>query len=194
MWTSKEFNEVSWFEQDTTVMVERIVQLVPDRSAPNADVGSGASVLIDELLSRGYSSLFAVDLSGEALERTKSRLTDPQHSVTFKVVSALDIRFDLPLALWHDRALFHFFTEPADIAEYRLRVRESLSANGYVVISTFAEDGPEQCSGLPVARYSSEELAHVFADDFSVVDSWRSIHRTPWDSEQRFVTVILRRT
>lgn len=193
MWKSKAATEVSWFEQDAILIADRISALVPDLGALIADIGSGASVLIDELVARGYTNLVAVDLSADALATTKARLGDRASAVEFQAVSALDVRFDSPLALWHDRALFHFFTDPDDIGAYRRRVVESVAPGGYVVISTFADDGPEQCSGLPVARYSPEALAATFAPEFAGVESWRSVHRTPWGSEQRFATVILRR-
>ena len=62
-------------------------------------------------------------------------------------------------ALWHDRAVFHFLTDPEDRAAYVRTLAAALAPGGHAVISTFADDGPERCSGLPVARYSPGRLA-----------------------------------
>ena len=65
-------------------------------------------------------------------------------------------------------------------------------SRGYLVLGTFAADGPARCSGLPVARYAPDDLA-VTVDGFSLIASEREEHRTPGGAVQAFTWVTLRR-
>lgn len=55
-----------------------------------------------------------------------------------------------------------------------------------MIIGTFALDGPEKCSGLPVARHSAESLSALLAPDFDLIGSRRHEHITPWQAVQKF--------
>lgn len=88
--------------------------------------------------------------------------------------------------VWHDRAAFHFLTEPADRAAYVARLRQALAPAGQAIIGTFALDGPEKCSGLPVQRYDAASLATVLGRDFRLMETRNEIHQTPWQSPQSF--------
>ena len=74
------------------------------------------------------------------------------------MINRMPISFIINLMthLWHDRAVFHFMVKEEQQAQYLQNVRHALKPNGVLIISTFAEDGPTQCSGLPVERYSVE--------------------------------------
>ncbi|MDE3086606.1 MAG: SAM-dependent methyltransferase, partial [Acidobacteriota bacterium] len=50
-------------------------------------------------------------------------------------------------------------------------------------------DGPEQCSGLPVARYSADELCGVLGPSFRAVERRRELHTTPGGAVQPFTWV-----
>jgi len=89
--------------------------------------------------------------------------------------------------IWHDRAVFHFLTDPADRMAYVRQVMKAVRPGGHVIVSTFAPDGPEQCSGLPVARYDPDQLHHEFGDSFELLEHSREEHKTPWGSVQHFV-------
>ena len=54
----------------------------------------------------------------------------------------------------------HFMTDAADQASYREVLRRGTHPGSNVVIGTFAEEGPSHCSGLPMARYRPDQLAH----------------------------------
>ncbi|MDZ4258489.1 MAG: hypothetical protein U0974_00370 [Gemmatimonadales bacterium] len=93
---------------------------------------------------------------------------------------------------WHDRAVFHFLTDPADQDRYLAQVRRIVRPGGVVLIATFAADGPTRCSGLPVARYSPAELQAVFGPGFELLDTRREMHTTPTGATQAFTYALFR--
>jgi hypothetical protein len=94
--------------------------------------------------------------------------------------------------LWHDRAVFHFLVDAADRAAYMAALHRSLNPRGYVVVATFAMDGPPRCSGLDVAHYDAPSLRAEFSADFEMLESRHETHVTPWGAEQRFTWAHLR--
>jgi len=94
--------------------------------------------------------------------------------------------------VWHDRAVFHFLTNGEDRRRYIERMRAALAMGGLVVMATFATDGPDTCSGLPVQRYDAESLHETLGEDLTVVLTNRHLHRTPWGTEQPFTWLALR--
>lgn len=145
-------------------------------------------MLIDFLLNEGYQQITALDISEAALAVARQRLGARATSIEWLTA---DIRHvSLPAQscdLWHDRAVFHFLTDPADRAAYLNTLRNALKPGAQVVMATFADDGPEQCSNLDVMRYSPEVLSAVLGDGFKLIESIRHTHKTPWESEQRFI-------
>lgn len=156
-------------------------------------MGAGVSALLLDLVARGYRSIDAVDLSAAALERLRARLGTAAAGVRFVQADIRTVAFDGPIDVWHDRATFHFLTDPADQVLYVQRVEASVALGGHVVMATFADDGPEQCSGLPVARHSATSLAALFSEHFELRDSFRHVHTTPSGAAQPFTYVLLAR-
>ena len=95
--------------------------------------------------------------------------------------------------LWHDRAAFHFLTDPADRSAYVERLKKAVKRGGYVIIGTFALDGPEKCSGLPIVRYDAASLSAILGSEFQLIDTRRHDHATPWGAVQRFQFSTFRR-
>lgn len=155
-------------------------------------MGAGASALIPDLLKHGYQSIDAVDVSAAALDQLARLLGVDSDKVRRVRSDVREVRFDGLIDVWHDRAAFHFLTSAEDQAAYVARVREALTPGGHVVLATFSETGPEQCSGLRVARHSVAELCEIFGESFELIDSFESEHRTPWGSPQAFAHVLLR--
>jgi SAM-dependent methyltransferase len=188
IYRTKRPDEVSWFQREATVSLDLIRRAVPDRSARIIDVGGGASTLVDGLLHAGYSNVSILDLSPAAFTQAKHRLGDAASIVRWfeaDVLTAL-----LPMAefdLWHDRAVFHFLTNAIDRDAYIAQVRRAVRPRGYVLVATFADDGPTKCSGLPVARYSADRLHAEFDGGFELVESVREQHVTPAGAAQPFV-------
>jgi len=155
------------------------------------DVGGGASLLVDELLARGYSALSVLDVSATALDVARRRLPD-MAPVRWLCEDVTAWRPERQYALWHDRAVFHFLVDAAEQAAYLKLLRTAIQDDGAVVIATFATDGPERCSGLPVARYDAAGLERLL-EDFTVVESLREEHITPAGDTQPFTWIAARR-
>jgi len=193
IYREKTDRERSWFQSTATPSLDLITALSPASTDAIIDIGGGEAPLVDELVRRGYTDLTVLDLSDVALAATRQRLGEPGAAVQW---IAADVTTWQPLrqyAVWHDRAVFHFLADPAERAAYCERATEGIVSGGHLVMGTFATDGPQQCSALPVVRYSAETLAAEFALTFELVSSSRSVHATPWESEQPFTWVVLRR-
>lgn len=182
-------DRLSWFEE----VPERSLALIRAAVTPRAaviDVGGGASHLPDALLAAGFRDLTVLDLSEAALAQSKARLGPLGEHVDWQVGDVTRWRPARRYDLWHDRAVFHFLTEKADRAAYLDRLADALAPGGTAIIMTFAEDGPETCSGLPVRRYSPEAMAQEIADlapgAFRPEGAGRFTHVTPAGAEQRF--------
>ena len=193
VYRTKRPHEVSWYQREPSLSLKLIGRAVPAPSARIIDVGGGASTLVDGLLHAGYSNLTVLDLSATALAESRRRLGDSAARVQWLEDDVLTAT--LPEAaydLWHDRAVFHFLTNAADRAAYVAQVRRAVRPGGHVLVATFAEDGPSTCSGLPVARYSSETLHHEFGGGFEFVESVGEQHVTPGGSTQSFLYCLCR--
>jgi 2-polyprenyl-3-methyl-5-hydroxy-6-metoxy-1,4-benzoquinol methylase len=188
VYLTKQAHAVSWFQEHATRSMEIIRSVGATSEARIIDVGGGASKLVDDLLTNGFENLTVLDLSASALEVARNRLGTLGKSVTWvagdiREVTLLEQSYDI----WHDRAVFHFLTEPADRAAYVQQVMKSVKPGGHVIVATFAPDGPEQCSGLPVARYAPDQLHGEFGPAFELLEHASEEHKTPWGSVQHFV-------
>lgn len=197
VWTDRDPTLVTWHQPRP----ERSLDLVTSVAAPTdavVDVGGGASLLVDGLLDLGYTDLTVLDLSPAPLEESRRRLGERAGSVRWVVGDVLttDLRnvVGRPVAVWHDRAVFHFLVDDADRAAYVDRVLDTLAAGGHVVIATFGPNGPESCSGLPVRRSDAPTLARAFGPGFELVRSETEQHVSPSGVVQEFVYAVLRRT
>lgn len=178
--------EVSWFQDNPAMSLAMIRAATADHGAGLVDIGGGASRLVDALLQEGYRDLAVLDLSATALEMSKLRIGAAGATIDWIVADATTWRPRRTYDVWHDRAAFHFLTDPDDRAAYVERLRAALRPGGQVIIATFAPDGPEQCSGLPVRRHDSASLAAELGADFALVETRRETHHTPWQSAQAF--------
>jgi ubiquinone/menaquinone biosynthesis C-methylase UbiE len=188
VYTTKAPDAVSWFQNHASKSLELIRATKLPRFASIIDVGGGASVLVDDLLVAGYSALTVLDLSSAALAAARSRLGTAQENVKWLEGDITSI--ELPrhaFDLWHDRAVFHFMNTAEEHAAYLRNVMRTVKPGGHVIIATFAEDGPEKCSGLPVSRYSAQTLHAEFGEAFTLVSHEKEAHNTPFGSTQQFV-------
>jgi ubiquinone/menaquinone biosynthesis C-methylase UbiE len=186
VYTTKPTNGVSWFQEHA----ELSLCLIRETGVSGAiiDVGGGASTLVDDLLNEGYRDPTVLDVSSAALAAARKRLGTRAESVTW--IEADILAAKLPSRtydVWHDRAVFHFLTEPSARATYVETVLRTVKPGGYVIVATFAEDGPTKCSGLPVARYRADELHAEFGDPFTLLRHEKESHRTPFGTVQQFV-------
>lgn len=186
VYTTKGERDVSWFEAEPEVSLRLMdaAGLSPDTCV--LDVGGGDSHLIDALIARGLGCLAVLDVSAAALDRAKARLGA---AASIPAWIAADVTSDWPLTpvdIWHDRAVFHFLVDASDRARYGARLRQTLKAGGTAIIATFALDGPERCSGLPIVRYSPETLGRELGPGLILVEAVRHVHTTPWGATQAF--------
>jgi ubiquinone/menaquinone biosynthesis C-methylase UbiE len=187
-------NDVSWYRPHLDRSLDLIAQTGAGHDARIIDVGGGASTLVDDLLAHGYKHITVLDIAREPLEISQQRLGERARDVAWIVgdVTTLDLgpnRFDV----WHDRAVFHFLTGEAQRAAYIERVCCSLDRGGHIILATFGPEGPETCSGLPVARYDAGQLQHAFGDAFRLIGKAEERHQTPFGTEQEFVYCLCRR-
>jgi 2-polyprenyl-3-methyl-5-hydroxy-6-metoxy-1,4-benzoquinol methylase len=186
VYDSKAEDQVSWFEAEPTTSIEFIRHCGGGKDVPIIDIGGGESRLVDHLLEAGYRDVTVLDLSERALEVTRERLGVRAADVNWIAADITEWSPARKYRLWHDRAVLHFLTEPEQREAYRRALLAAVAQGGCVVISTFALDGPAQCSGLSVVRYSAESLAAELGPDLRLVETVRDDHKTPWGTVQHF--------
>lgn len=177
-------DSVSWFESEPTTSLElfRALDVGPGDSV--IDVGGGASLLVDRLLRAGHRDVAVLDLSRVALAEARERVGS-RSEVTWINDDVLTWRPERRWDVWHDRAVLHFLVAAQDRRAYVDRMHEALEPGGAFVIGAFAEDGPTECSSLPVRRYGAVDFAELLGD-VEVVEHRRAVHRTPVGLEQPF--------
>ena len=186
VYSQKAEDTVSWFQVHPDVSLELIQAAAAAPADPLIDVGGGASRLVDHLLQAGFTDLTVLDISEAALERAGARLGTAALKVQWLAVDVTRWKPARLYRLWHDRAVFHFLTEAADRAAYLANLRAALKPGGHAVIASFAPDGPERCSGLPVQRYSPESLAAELGSAFRLKQGRTESHLTPAARVQQF--------
>ncbi|MGE5547035.1 MAG: class I SAM-dependent methyltransferase [Solirubrobacterales bacterium] len=194
VWTTKQPEAVSWFQADPAMSLALIGDVGLRRDAAIIDVGGGASPLVDRLVDRGYVHVAVLDVSAAALAHAAERLGPLGEDVTWIESDVLAWKpvpglFDL----WHDRAVLHFLTDPADQQAYVRVLETALAPEGTVILATFAPDGPEKCSGLPVARHDGASLTRLLGAGFVLVDERAEEHATPAGGIQKFRWCVFRR-
>jgi 2-polyprenyl-3-methyl-5-hydroxy-6-metoxy-1,4-benzoquinol methylase len=183
------FDRVSWYRphlETSLTLIERIAPV--DRSKPIIDVGGGASTLIDDLMERGYSNITVLDISQAALAIAQRRLGKAAELIHWLRADVTQFNFPAhSYDVWHDRAVFHFLTEPQDMIAYVRGVASAVKPHGHVIVSTFGREGPAKCSGLDVMRYDAESLHAEFGRRFRLIESLEELHHTPFGTTQQFL-------
>lgn len=182
-------DELTWFEQVPEVSLRLVHRHLPPSGAV-IDVGGGVSRLVDYLLDEEPGAITVLDLSAEALAITSARLGSRVADVALIVADVRAWTPDRAYDVWHDRAVFHFLTDPADQLRYLETLRASLRPGGVAIIATFDLAGPERCSNLPVQRYSPETLSarinRLMPGVLAPVHAEHHAHRTPKGNVQNF--------
>jgi trans-aconitate methyltransferase len=186
VYNTKSDDEVSWFQGRPQTSLDLFAESSLPHDAAIIDIGGGASRLVDALLDEDYKDLTVLDIAAAALHKTKQRLNERASAVHWIVADITLWQPDRRYALWHDRAVFHFLTSPEDRAAYKRALSDALPAGGIAILASFAPDGPERCSGLPVMRYSSENLARELGPAFALEAARLEEHLTPAGRVQKF--------
>lgn len=188
VYTTKEPNSVSWFQEHAEQSLRLIHATDLGTTAAIIDIGGGASTLVDDLVAESYRDITVLDLSAAALAAARQRNGNRAQDIEWIEGDITEVqlpasRFDI----WHDRAVFHFLTEADSRRRYIQQVLQAVRPGGYIIIATFAEDGPEKCSGLPVMRYSPLTLHAEFGDGFKLLTHEKEAHSTPFGTTQQFI-------
>ena len=191
IYQKKEIDGVSWYQK----IPQESLQLIKKYSISNSDkiidIGCGKSFLADFLLELNYNDISLVDISSNALKEVKERLQNK--SLNFIETDILNFNSNDKYDIWHDRAVFHFITDSEGIKKYISLCNEYINKGGVLILGTFAEDGPLKCSGLEIKRYSVDQISGLFKETFELVESFKMLHKTPFDTEQSFSFCVLRK-
>ena len=188
VYASRDEDDVSWYQARPAMSLELIARAAGGRGKEAAiiDAGGGASRLVDHLLDAGYADVTVLDIAAPALEKARARLGARARQARWIEADLLNWRPGRPYDVWHDRAVFHFLTEAADRRRYVEVLKAALKPGGQAVIATFAPDGPEKCSGLPVMRHSPESIAAELGEAFALIEARDEHHTTPAGRAQHF--------
>jgi SAM-dependent methyltransferase len=186
VYESKGEREVSWFQENPAPSLDLIALAGATTLSAIVDIGGGASRLVDTLLTTGHQDVTVLDLSAAALAAAQERLGRDADRAKWIIADVTAWRPETRYDVWHDRAAFHFLNAPDEQAAYMEGLRQGLKVGGYAIIGTFALDGPEKCSGLPVTRHSADTIGALLGSGFALKDTRRHQHKTPWESVQSF--------
>jgi ubiquinone/menaquinone biosynthesis C-methylase UbiE len=193
IYTSRTDDQLSWHQQQLGASYQLIIELAKPGSSV-IDVGGGSSPLTAQLVTDGFKPVTVLDISKAALERAQKRIAPSLKSqIDWRVGDILEDPELPPCDVWHDRAVFHFLVGPGDQARYVALARRTVKQHGILIVGTFASDGPEKCSGLPVHRYDGDSLAKVFGEEFDLRRTVTEEHITPSGVRQPFVYVAMER-
>lgn len=185
--------EVSWFQPSPDRSLALIERAGIAKDAAILDVGGGASRLAGALLERGFRDVTVLDISARALAKAREHLGPRADDVRWITADVTEATLERRYALWHDRAVFHFLVDEDDRRRYRELLARSTTPGAAILVATFALDGPERCSGLPIVRYSPESLLAALGPGLTLVEAETEEHHTPAGKIQRFVYCRFRR-
>ena len=187
IYNSKSENELSWFQEYPKTSMMLIESLNLQKTANIIDIGGGESRLPDALLEKNYQNIWVLDISTTAIEKAKKRLGEKASLVNWIVGDIIEFSSDAKFALWHDRGAFHFLIEENQIGQYLAVAKNQTAPNGYLILGTFSEQGPQKCSGLPVKRYAESSLSAIFEEGFEKINCSQEDHITPGNISQNFL-------
>lgn len=194
VYTTRATDQVGWYAPHLQTSIDWIGELALPADSPIIDIGCGASTLVDDLLEAGYRSITAIDIAEPALCLVRERLGAKSELVNWLAADVTAVQLpDKAYELWHDRAVFHFLTAAEDRKAYRANLLAALRPDGHLIIGTFAPEAPARCSGLPVQRYSEQQLVDELGPDFALVRHAREMHMTPGGVEQMYLYCQFRR-
>ena len=193
IYQNKNEDEVSWFQKTPDTSIEIINSIKIKKQSKIIDVGSGRSRLFKNLIELGYNNLTYLDISESAAKKSKIFLGEQSKNIKWIVEDVLNFEPKQNFDVWHDRAVFHFLTDQNQIKKYVDLVSRNISNNGYLIIGTFSEQGPLKCSGLDVSRYSESLIKTTFIESFTLLNSFKIDHSTPFNTTQNFLFSVLKK-
>lgn len=193
VFSTKKENEVSWFQHYPKTSIDFIELVNLPLDANIIDVGGGDSHFVDVLLDKGYQNIWVLDISAKAIERAKQRLGIRASKVNWIVSDITEFDSPVQFDFWHDRAAFHFLTTEDNILKYVSIAKDAIKKNGYLVVGTFSEQGPQKCSGLEIKQYSEASMTTQFEAGFERIKCHQEDHKTPSGKDQNFLYCIFKK-
>lgn len=193
VFSTKKENEVSWFQPYPQTSMDFVESVNLPFDAKIIDVGGGDSHFVDALLDKGYQNIWVLDISAKAIERAKEGLGKRATQINWIISDITEFKPPVQFDFWHDRAAFHFLTTEAKIKKYVSIAEEAIKENGYLVVGTFSEKGPDKCSGLEIKKYSEAGMTSKFQPGFTKIKCITEDHRTPFNTLQNFLFCSFRR-
>ena len=187
VFATKAETEVSWFQSYPKTSIEFLELFNLPLDANIIDVGGGDSHFIDALLEKGYTNVYVLDISANAIERAKARLGKNANKVKWIVSDITEFEPTIKFDFWHDRAAFHFLTDDEKIYKYVAIAENAIHKDGYLILGTFSENGPTKCSGLEIKQYNKASMSARFEVDFNRIKCITEDHVTPFNTIQNFV-------
>jgi SAM-dependent methyltransferase len=186
VYQTKSSTEVSWYEPDPKQSLDLILEAAGEKRGRVIDVGGGQSFLVDRLLNSGFKQVAVLDISNAAIEATKARLGERASQVDWIVADITETESLGEFDIWHDRAVFHFITDPVDRQRYIELLKRSLPIGGHFIVGTFAKGGPEKCSGLTICQYDAATMQKELGRSFVLIKCCEYLHTTPTGKSQLF--------
>lgn len=190
VYTSKEDNEVSWYQERPLTSINLVEKYTTDKSESIIDVGEGNSNLASELEKLNFHNLSVLDISEASINRAKEKLGTKSDKINWYVDNILEFESTIPFDIWHDRAVFHFVTDENQKKSYIQKIIQNTSKKGILILATFSLEGPLKCSGLDICQYDKDSLIPLFGRDFDLMESFEEIHTTPFNTTQNFIYTI----
>ncbi len=187
VFATKKETDVSWFQEYPKTSIDFIELFNLPLHANIIDIGGGDSYFIDALIEKGFQNIYLLDISSNAIERTKKRLGDKANHVTYIVSDIIEFKPNVKFDFWHDRAAFHFLTDEENIFKYISIAEVAIKKSGYLILGTFSDEGPKKCSGLEIQQYTEASMSVRFEVAFNRIKCIRENHITPFHTTQNFL-------
>jgi trans-aconitate methyltransferase len=184
---------LSWFQTHPDMSLRMLGAAGVSAADAIIDVGGGASPLTMALLDLGFLDLTVLDVSAAGMQHARDRLGARADRVRWLTADVLHWQPPRHYKVWHDRAVHHFLTVEEHQIQYVHTLDAATTTGAIAVFGCFAPDGPQYCSGLPVARYSPAELARQIGAKWRLISQDREEHTTPAGTKQPFTWIALRR-
>lgn len=193
VYRTKEDQEVGWYQPNPETSIRLVRTYSTSKDDSIIDVGGGNSHLIQHLLNEGHNDLSVMDISIHAINRNKRRFGSEADKINWIESNILKFSGDRSFQIWHDRAVFHFLTDNADMRSYCEIASQHIKRGGFLILGTFSETGPKMCSGLPITQYSEESFCSIFEEKFELIECFDDTHTTPSGNSQDFVWVVFKK-
>ncbi len=194
VYESKAEDAVSWYQEIPLISLEQILSLKLPTTTEIVDIGGGRSKLAENLFLHGYKNITVLDISSIAIEKLNLSFKKniPDHKIETINSNVIETKFPKHYDIWHDRAVFHFLTNPEDQKKYVEQIETYLSSNGFFLIFTFSKSGPQKCSGLDICQYEVQDLKEKFSN-LKLIRTISIEHQTPFNTIQNFTYCLFKK-